>query len=379
MTVSKAAPKGGLEGIIAGDTSLGFIDGEKGELRYCGYLIKDLAEHSTFVETTFLLWHGELPNRQQMEDLRTSLAAERALPAVALEVLKLVAPTLDPMSALRTVVSALQCDDVRGPDTGVKENLRRSVRLTAKLPTIVAAYERIRSGTNPIEPRADLSHAANFLYMLTGEVPHAEVERMLDTCLVLHAEHGFNASTFAARVTAATLSDMYSSITSAIGALKGPLHGGANTEVMRMLLEIGSVQNVESWLTKLLAQPGAKIMGFGHRVYKVMDPRALILKEFSKKLAKVTGDSRWYEMSERLEALVKAKKHIDVNVDFYSASTYYAMGIRPELFTAVFAIARISGWAAHVLEQFAHNRLIRPEANWIGSDARAYVPVSQRG
>lgn len=379
MTVSKAAPKGGLEGIIAGDTAIGDIDGEKGELRYCGYLIKDLAEHSNFVETSYLLWNLELPTRQQLEDLRTSLAAERGLPRAVLDVLAIVAPTLDPMAALRTAISALQCDDVRGPDTDRQANLRRAVRLTAKLPTIVAAYDRIRSGKKPIEPRADLSHAGNFLYMLSGEVPHADVERMLDVCLVLHAEHGFNASTFAARVTAATLSDIYSAVTSAIGTLKGPLHGGANTEVMRMLLEIGSVQNVEPWLDALLAKPGAKIMGFGHRVYKVMDPRALILKEFSKKLAKVKGDARWYEISEKLEALVKARKHIDVNVDFFSASTYYAMGIKPELYTALFAIARISGWVAHVLEQFAHNRLIRPEANWIGSGPRAYVPAGQRG
>ena len=378
MVVSKDKPKGGLEGIIAGDTAIGNIDGEKGELRYCGYLMKDLAEFSNFVETTYLLWHLELPNRQQVEDLRTSLNAERALPGVVHDVLKLVATSQEPMDALRTAVSTLSCDDVRGPDTDRQANLRRAVRLTAKLPTIVAAHERLRAGKQPIEPRSDLGHAGNFLYMLSGEVPHAEVERMLDTCLVLHAEHGYNASTFAARVTAATLSDIYSSITSAIGALKGPLHGGANTEVMKMLLDIGSPQNVEAYLDQALSK-GAKIMGFGHRVYKVMDPRALILKEFSKKLGKVKGDPRWYEISEKLEALVKARKGIDVNVDFYSASTYYSMGIRPELYTTVFAIARVSGWIAHVLEQYAHNRLIRPEANWIGAAPRSYVPLSQRG
>jgi citrate synthase len=378
MVVSKDKPKGGLEGIIAGDTAIGSIDGEKGELRYCGYLIKDLAEHSSFVETTYLLWHLELPSHQQLEDLRTSLLAERALPGVVYDTLKLVAGSQEPMDALRTAVSALSCDDVRGPDTDRQANLRRAARLVAKLPTIVAAWSRLRAGKKPFEPRSDLSHAANFLYMLSGEAPQPEVERMLDTCLVLHAEHGFNASTFAARVTAATLSDVYSAITSAIGTLKGPLHGGANTEVMRMLLEIGSLQNVEPYLDKLLATPGAKIMGFGHRVYKVVDPRALILKEFSKKLAKVKGDARWFEMSEKIESLVRVRKHIDVNVDFYSASTYYAMGIRPELYTAVFAIARISGWIAHVLEQYAHNRLIRPEANWIGAAPRSYVPLSQR-
>ena len=372
------APKGGLEGIIAGDSALGFIDGEKGELRYCGYLIKDLAEHSSFVETCYLLWHLELPTKQQLEDVRTSLLAERALPGVVYDTLKLVSGSQEPMDALRTATSALSCDDVAAPATDTKANLRRAIRLTAKFPTIVAAYERLRQGKKPIEPRSDLSHAGNFLYMLSGDVPLPEVEHMLDVCLVLHAEHSFNASTFAARVTAATLSDMYSATTSAIGTLKGPLHGGANTEVMKMLLEIGSVQNVEPYLDKLLATPGAKIMGFGHRVYKVMDPRALILKEFARKLAKVKGDARWYEMSEKLEGLVKARKHIDVNVDFYSASTYYYMGIKPELYTALFAIARISGWTAHVLEQYAHNRLIRPEANWTGSGPRAYLPVDKR-
>ncbi|MCC6672082.1 MAG: citrate synthase [Planctomycetes bacterium] len=377
MSVSKAAPKGGLEGIVAGDSAIGYLDGEKGELRYCGYLIKDLADHSNFVETVWLLWHLELPNKAQLEELRTSLLAERALPGIVYDVLKTVAQHQEPMDALRTAVSAMSADDVPGEVTDRRSNLRRGIRLTAKFPTIIAAHERLRQGKKPLEPRSDLSHAGNFLYMLTGEVPHPEEERMFDTCLVLHAEHGFNASTFAARVTAATLADLYAAITSAIGTLKGPLHGGANTAVMQMLLEMGSVANVEPYLDRILAR-GGKVMGFGHRVYKVMDPRALILKDFSQRLAKVKNEPRWYEMSAKLEALMKARKGIDVNVDFFSASTYYYMGIRPELYTTIFALSRIAGWVAHVLEQYGNNRLIRPEANWIGAAPRPYVPLGQR-
>jgi citrate synthase len=374
----KSATKGGLEGVIAADTAIGKIDGEVGELRYCGYLIKDLAENANFVEVAHLLWHGELPTKAQLDQLRAALIAARELPPQAAEILARIAGRMPPMDALRTVASVLGLDDVPGADTDVAANLQRSIRLTARFPTIVAAYDRLRGGKKVLAPRSDLSHASNFLYMLTGEVPSADVERMMDVCLVLHAEHGLNASTFAARVTAATLSDMYSSVTSAVGTLKGPLHGGANTEVMNMLLKVGSVDKAEQYVADVLAR-GQKVMGFGHRVYKVVDPRALILKEFSRRLAQATGNDTWFRMSEKIEAAVKSRKGLDVNVDFYSASAYYYMGIKPDLFTTIFAISRIAGWTAHILEQYAHNRLIRPDANWIGAGPRSWVPVSRRG
>lgn len=378
MTESKTAPRGGLEGVYAADSAIGNIDGEVGELRYCGYLLKDLADNTDFVETTWLLWNGELPTQADLASFRPAMRQERSLSKPLLQLIAQLALAMSPMDCVRTVVSALCLDDSPSADDDRATNIRRGIRLQAKIPTIVAAYARIREGEEAIEPRQDLSHAANFLYMLTGQVPSDEEAHILDVCLVLHAEHGFNASTFAARVTAATLSDMYSAITSAIGTLKGPLHGGANTAVMEMLLEIGSVEGVEPHLDGLIARH-EKVMGFGHRVYKVVDPRALVLKEFSQRLAQVKGEPKWYEMSEKLETLMKMRKSIDMNVDFYSASTYYYMGIKPDLFTCVFAISRISGWVAHVLEQYGNNRLIRPRANWIGHDRRDFVSLDQRG
>jgi citrate synthase len=377
MPESKTMSKGGLEGVVAADSSIAWIDGEKGELRYRGYLIKDLSDNSNFVETTHLLWHDELPTREQHAELAAALAARRELPPAVMDLLRKIAPLQPPMDALRTIVSMLSIDDVPGETTDAAVNLQRGTRLVALFPTIVAAYHRLRTGKQPIPPRSDLSHAANFLYMLTGEVPSEQAERMFDTCLVLHAEHDLNASTFAARVTAATLSDLYSAIVSAIGALKGPLHGGANTEVMHMLLEIGGPAEVDSYVGDLISR-GQKVMGFGHRVYKVVDPRALILKEFSRKMARITGKPDWFQMSEKIEGIVKARKGIDVNVDFYSASTYYYMGIDPDLFTAIFAISRISGWTAHVFEQYANNRLIRPRSHWIGAPNREWVGFDRR-
>lgn len=282
------------------------------------------------------------------------------------------------MDALRTAVSALCLDDVAGDVTDRAANLQRGIHLVAQFPTIVAAYDRLRDRKEPLPPRDDLSHAGNFLYMLTGEEPEDEVAHMFDVCLVLHAEHGFNASTFAGRVTAATLSDLYSAVTSAIGALKGPLHGGANTAVMNTLLGIGSVDGVEPYLDAVFSR-GEKVMGFGHRVYKVVDPRAIILRKFSERMADLSGERKWFEMSARLEQLVKSRKGIDMNVDFYSASTYYYMGIKPDLYTAIFAISRVAGWVAHVLEQYANNRLIRPRSNWVGAGPRNYVTMDQRG
>lgn len=374
---SKVAPKGGLEGVAAADSAIGKIIGKVGELRYCGYLISELAEHSDFVETCYLLWHGELPTKAQYDDLRSRLVEHRRLPDAVMETLRAIADKQEPMDALRTAASLLSVDDIESPDDDREANLERAVRITARFPTIVAAYDRLRGGKDPIAPDNSLDHATNFLFMLTGEQPNSDVAKMLDVCLVLHAEHGFNASTFAARVTAATLSDIYSAVTSAIGTLKGPLHGGANTAVMNSLLEIGSVGDVEAHLDGQLAR-GEKIMGFGHRVYKVVDPRAVILRDFSERLAKITGESKWFEMSEKMESLMKARKGIDMNVDFYSASTYYSMGIKPDLFTTIFAISRVSGWTAHVLEQYANNRLIRPRSNWVGADSRDYQFMEQR-
>ena len=377
MTESKAPAKGGLEGVVAADSAIGKIDGTIGDLRYCGYQIKELADAADFAETTWLLWNLELPNRKELEAFRKELTSWREVPGDVLDIVRKIAGRTGPMDALRTAVSVLALDDIEGPVDDRDTNMKRAVRITARFPTLIAAYARLREGKEPIASRADLSHAANFLYMLTGDVPTKGVERMFDVCLVLHAEHGFNASTFAARVTAATLSDMYSALTSAIGTLKGPLHGGANTAVMNMLLEIGDVDGVEAHLDHLLASK-QKVMGFGHRVYKVVDPRAVILKGFASRMAQETGEPKWYAMSERVETLMKARKGLDMNVDFYSASTYYYMGVQPDMFTTIFALSRVSGWIAHILEQYGHNRLIRPRANWVGSDSRAYVSLAER-
>lgn len=360
------------------DSAICKIDGAVGELRYRGYLITELAEHASFIEVSSLLWDGELPTTAALAALVSDVRSQRGLSPLTLDLLKTLAPVLSPMDCLRTVVSALAVD--AGEDllsTEFAVNRARSIALTAKLATVVAAYDRLRRGLEVLEPRADLDHAANFLYMLTGTVPDAEEADMFDTCLVLHAEHGFNASTFAARVTAATLSDIYSAVTSAIGALRGPLHGGANTAVMEMLERIGSVEAVEPELDAMLARRD-KIMGFGHRVYKVVDPRALILESFSKRLAEKRGDPRWYEMSVRMRDLMSDRKGIDVNVDFFSASAYRYMGIDSDLFTCVFAMSRIAGWTAHVLEQYGNNRLIRPRSNWVGPDPRSWIPADQR-
>lgn len=377
MADTNLAPKAGLEGVTAADSAICKIDGAIGELRYRGYLTKDLADHSDFAETAALLLDGELPNEAQLKAFRRQLAEQRTLEPEVLDLLRVFAPKMTPMDCLRTVVSSLAMVDVpRNSDT-LEQHRARGIRLIAKLPTILAAYARLRDGKEPIAPDPSLELAADFLRMLNGERSDKDVEHMLDVCLILHAEHGFNASTFSGRVTAATLSDVYSAVTSAIGTLKGPLHGGANTAVMEMLIDIGEVSNVGPRLDDMLAKK-VKIMGFGHRVYKVVDPRALILKDFSRRLAEGSGDAKWFEMSEALEKAMKEKKGIDMNVDFYSASTYYNMGIAPDLFTGIFAVSRMAGWVAHILEQLSNNRLIRPRANYIGSAAREFVPLAQR-
>jgi citrate synthase len=300
------------------------------------------------------------------------------LPAYAVELAQsMAAKSLQPMDALRTLISAQCADDVPGSDHDAALNRQRSIRLTARCPALIAAYHRARNGKAPLPPRADLNLAANFLYMLTGEIPDPAAASMFDKCLVLHAEHGFNASTFAARVTIATLSDIYSAVASAIGTLKGPLHGGANTAVMLALLEIGTVEGVVPWLEQMLATKG-RVMGFGHRVYRVPDPRAAVLREFSSQMGEIRGDRRWFEMTALLEKEMQRRKGIACNVDLYSASTYYSMGIEPDLFTTIFALARMPGWTAHVMEQLANNRLIRPQSGWVGAAPRRYVKLDRR-
>ena len=375
MTQSNPA---GLEDVVAGTSEICFIDGREGRLLYRGYDIRDLADHASFEEVAYLLWHGDLPTRTQLQELLRQIRSAQALPGQVLELIERIPPATHPMAALRTLVSYLGTLDPDQDDASQAANLRRATRLLAQLPTLVAAIQRVRQGKEPVPPRRDLSLAANFLYMLRGEEPsplHAEV---MNVALVLHADHELNASTFAARVTAATLADMYSAITAAIGALKGPLHGGANEQVMRMLLEIGSPERAEDYVRQALARK-QRIMGFGHRVYKTGDPRATILRRLSRKVADAAGDTRWLEISEAVEKVVLAEKGLYPNVDFFSASTYYVMGIPMELFTPIFPVSRVSGWTAHVLEQYANNRLIRPRAEYVGLTHREWVPIDRRG
>src|SRR5579884_890493 len=345
-----AEVKVGLQGVVIAQSSICSIDGERGKLMYRGYDIHDLAAHSTFEEVVYLLWHGRLPKRAELEGLQNDLSENRAVAPEILELLKKLPPPQHPMKTLR---------------------------LTAQLGTLVAAFSRVRNGQAPVAPDPKLNHAANFLYMLKGQVPNAEEARCFDVALILHADHSFNASTFAARVTASTLSDMHSAITSAIGTLKGPLHGGANERVMRMLLEIRSVDRAEPYVQDLLARK-QKVMGFGHRVYHTEDPRATVLRKMSEELGRRTGETKWFEISRRVEEFMIREKKINANVDFYSASAYYVLGIPVELYTPVFAVSRISGWTAHVLEQYANNKLIRPLAEYTGSTNLKYIPVDQR-
>ncbi|WP_029215668.1 citrate/2-methylcitrate synthase [Kallotenue papyrolyticum] len=369
----------GLEGIIASKTAISLVDGQNGRLFYQGVEINDLAEHSTFEETVYLLWHGKLPTRAQLDELERNLKAHRALPAPLADILRQLPKEATPMAVLRTAVSALAAF-YRDSDAITHDALvRHATILTACLPTIVAAWHRLRQGQPLLEPRDDLSHAANFLYMLNGAAPNERAARVLDIALILHADHGLNASTFAARVTASTLADMFSAITSALGALKGPLHGGANEQVMRMLESIGSVERVKEWIDQALSQK-KKIMGFGHRVYRQDDPRALILRRISKEVGEANNDPHWYQLSEAIENYMgEVKPGLPINVDFYSASTYHVLGVPTDLFTPIFAISRVAGWTAHVIEQIANNRLIRPDALYVGPLNVPYVPIEQRG
>ena len=377
-TPPAGSPAAGLEGVVVTESAISFVDGQNGRLVYRGYAIEELAEHSTFEETSLLLLDGELPGRTELEAFTAQLAAERALDDRLLDLIHEFPLEAEPMAALRTAVSAMGMFDPDAADASPEATRRKAIRLIATFPTIVAAFDRIRNAEEPIAPRDDLSHAANFLYMRTGEEPDERDVRILDVCLILHAEHGMNASTFSARVTAATLSDVHSAITSAIGTLKGPLHGGANAEVMRMLLDIEERGgDPDGYLREKLAAR-QKIMGFGHRVYKTMDPRAPILRRFSQELGERAGQPQWYWMSDRMLDTMLAEKSLNPNVDFFSASTYYALGIPVDLYTPIFAVARVSGWCAHVEAQIANNRLIRPRAQYVGKRDLRYAPLDQR-
>lgn len=367
----------GLEGVIAASTAISHIDGINGRLFYRGIDIDELAAHSTFEETASLLWYGSLPNKEQLETYTQNFINNRQIPYEVLSLMMSMPKKTPPMEVLRTAISALSPYDPDDLDNSLEANVHKSVRLTASMPTVIAAWERIRNNQWPILPRNDLSHAANFLYMMTGKVPDSHSAKVLDTCLILHADHGLNASTFAARVTASSMSDLHSAIVSAIGTLKGPLHGGANEQVMRMLLEIGNPERAEQHV-KGLMNAKKKIMGFGHRVYKADDPRAAWLQRLSREHAETIGPKKWYEISEIIRKTVQDAKHLPVNVDFYSASVYYSLGIPMDLFTPIFAISRVSGWTAHVYEQYSDNRIYRPESEYIGPDDVKYVAIEQR-
>jgi citrate synthase len=376
------ASSAGLRDVVAAPSSICFIDGDKGILAYGGYNIHDLAGKSTFEEVVFLLWHNRLPKADELESLKSELAASRELPAGILDLIRQFPKSAVPMDALRTAVSALAFTDPDRGDDSLDASRRRAVRLTAQIATIVATLERIRNDKELLSPRTDLSHSANFLYMLNGKEPLDVEAKALDIALILHADHEFNASTFAARVTAGTLADMYAAITSAIGALSGPLHGGANEQVMKMLIKAGSLDNVDKFIAERLAA-GEKVMGIGHAVYRTEDPRATHLRRMSEEIGKRQGNTKWFEMSQRIEDLVVAEmerkgKKLRANVDFYSASTYYMLGIPVDLYTPIFAVSRISGWTAHVLEQYANNKLIRPRAEYTGFSNLSYVPIEAR-
>jgi citrate synthase len=370
MTTTK-----GLEGIVATTSSISSII--DGTLTYRGIDIDELAEKATFEEVAYLLWYGKLPNQTELNQLLSDLSANAAIPAAVIDQMRLYPKDTNSMAALRTAVSSLALYDEHANDMSKEANILKAIKLQAQIPTVIAAFARIREGAEVVSPKTGVSIAENFLYMLTGENPDKVAIEALDKALVLHADHELNASTFAARVTVATLSDIYSGVTSAIGALKGPLHGGANEAVMRMLDEVGSLDNVDAYVNKKLENK-EKLMGFGHRVYKNGDPRAKHLEKMSRALGEITGNMKWYDMSVKIEEIVTGKKGLKPNVDFYSASCYTYLKIPRDLFTPIFAISRASGWAAHILEQYDNNRLIRPRAEYIGPVNQSYIPIDQR-
>jgi citrate synthase len=371
------APNLGLEDVVVGTSTICDVNGKTGQLIYRGYDIHDLVAHTTFEEVVYLLWNDDLPTRSQLNEIDSQLKAARAVPDAVIALLKQLPKKANAMDVLRTAVSYLGILDPDGRDSSLESTKRKAVRLTAQIPTIVGAWGRIREGKDPVAPDKSLNAAANLLYMLTGEKPDDYAARTMDVALILHADHEYNASTFSARVTIATLSDLYDAITAAIGTLSGPLHGGANEQVMKMLLEVGGEDAADQWIRDALARK-ARIMGFGHRVYKTDDPRAVELKEMSRELGERTGQPQWFRMSDRIQKIMLQEKGLYANVDFYSASAYYAMGIPIDLYTPLFAASRISGWSAHVMEQLENNRLIRPRSEYAGPREKSVVPLDQR-
>jgi citrate synthase len=377
--MSTAVAGKGLEGIVAANSGICWIDGEAGVLAYRGIDIHELAEKSTFEETTYLLWNGHLPNQFDLREFQSQLALARALDQRIIDMLRSFPATATPMEVLRTAVSALSFYDADEKDNSHDANVRKAYNLTAQLPMIVAIYDRLRKGLEVVPPDRSLTHAANFLWMLNGVKPSETATRTLDIALILHADHELNASTFAARVIAATLADIHSAVTGAIGALKGPLHGGANEGVMRLLYAIDKAGADPVEYVKGMLAAKQKISGFGHRVYKTEDPRATHLRRMSEQLGRDAGQPKWFEMSRAIELYIKADKKLNANVDFYSASTYATLGIDIDLYTPIFAISRVAGWAAHVIEQLDDNRLIRPRAEYIGPEYPSHwIPVSDR-
>ncbi|ARF16363.1 citrate synthase [Sporosarcina ureae] len=371
MTATK-----GLEGIVAAQTQISSIIDDT--LTYVGYGIDDLAENASFEEVVYLLWHKRLPNEKELAELKQQLEDNAEIPQGVLDHFKTYPiDKVHPMAALRTAISLLGLYDEKAEDMSPEENYNKAVKLQAKVATVVTAFARIRKGQEPVAPKKGLSYAANFLYMLSGEEPADIAEEAFNKALVLHADHELNASTFTARVCVATLSDMYSGVTAAIGALKGPLHGGANEAVMNMLMEIGDEDQVEPYIREKLANK-EKVMGFGHRVYRQGDPRAKHLREMSKRLTTLRGEEKWYNMSEKIEEIVTGEKKLPPNVDFYSASVYHSLDIDHDIFTPIFAVSRFSGWIAHILEQYENNRLIRPRAEYVGPGMQKYVPINER-
>ena len=372
-----SVPAKGLEGVVAANTRLSDVKGDVGELIYCGYNIDELAGKVAFEEVVHLLYYNHLPNRTELNDLKARLVAERELPEGVVDLIKSLPKNTPPMQAIRTAVSALGCFDPEAENDSEEAQRRKAIRLVARIPIITAYFHRARNSQRLLSPDPRLGEAANFLYLVDGVRPTEEKEKTMDLCYVLHADHGMNASTFSARVTIATLTDMYSAITSAIGTLKGPLHGGANEGVIKMLQAIGSPDKVDAYIAEALAQK-KKIIGIGHRSYNTLDPRAPHLKRMANVLSEKLGEPKWIQMSERIAELMLREKNLNANVDFYSATVYYSLGIPTDLFTPIFAISRTSGWTAHVLEQLADNRLIRPQSVYTGPVGLKVAPIDQR-
>ena len=371
------AATAGLRGVVAAQSAIGDVNGEEGKLIYQGYDIHDLAENSTFEEVVFLLWNGRLPNKAELEEHTARIRRNYEAPKEVIDLMKQYPKDSNPMDVLRTAVSSLDLYDPKGQGTDRESAVGAAVRITGQIGTIAAAWERIRSGKEVVAPDNNLTIAENFLYMLRGEKADADEARMFDIALILHADHELNASTFTTRVVAGTLADMYGCVTAGIAALAGPLHGGANTNVMKMLIEIDDPSKIDAWVEDALEHK-KKIMGIGHAVYKTEDPRATWLRKFSKTMGEKKGEMKWFEMSQRIEQLMHEKKGMYPNVDFYSASTYYLMGIPLDLFTPIFAVARIAGWTAHVMEQHKNNRIIRPTDDYIGPFGKKVLPMDQR-